>query len=118
MRRGADGHRVSWDGIGQMHCLSRGLAGLWGTRTARHPGERPPGRVAQDLPNAGVRPLSEMQREVGMQASRQPASARQCRTRARSGLQELLLHMAQTLVDMPELVTVSAIEGQHTVILE
>jgi predicted RNA-binding protein YlqC (UPF0109 family) len=49
-----------------------------------------------------------------MHASRQPAPARQCRNRAGNDLQELLLHMAQTLVDVPELVT----EGQHTVILE
>lgn len=53
-----------------------------------------------------------------MHASRQPAAVRQCRNRSGNGLQELLLHMAQTLVDMPELVTVSATEGQHTVILE
>jgi predicted RNA-binding protein YlqC (UPF0109 family) len=53
-----------------------------------------------------------------MHASRQPAPARQCRNRAGNGLQELLLHMAQTLVDVPELVTVRATEGQHTVILE
>jgi hypothetical protein len=53
-----------------------------------------------------------------MHASRQPAPARQCRNRAGNSLQELLLHMAQTLVDVPELVTVSATEGRHTVILE
>ena len=53
-----------------------------------------------------------------MRASCQPAPARQCRNGAEDGLQELLLHMAQTLVDVPELVTVRATEGQHTVILE
>jgi hypothetical protein len=60
----------------------------------------------------------ERRREVGMQGSRQPAPARQCRNRAGNGLQELLLHMAQALVDVPELVTVSATEGQYTVVLE
>ena len=53
-----------------------------------------------------------------MHASRQSAPAQQCRNRLGDGLQELLLYMAQTLVDVPGLVTVSATEGQHTVILQ
>src|SRR5215472_11579676 len=101
-----------------MHCLSRGLARLWGARTARRPGERPPGRPAQDLPSTEVRRLRERPREVGMRASRQPAPVRQCRNRSGNGLQELLLHMVQTLVDVPGLVTVNAAEGRHTVVLE
>jgi uncharacterized protein len=53
-----------------------------------------------------------------MHASRQPAPARQCRDRVGNGLRELLLHMAQTLVDVPGLVAVRATQGQHTVIFE
>lgn len=53
-----------------------------------------------------------------MYALRETAQVLHSWNRPEDSLEELLLRMAQRLVDAPGLVTVSAIEGQHTVILK